>query len=240
MSVLYAQTIDDQLNAPPRLSWAPGVGLTPYPERVLEKEARTVFGVPLRLAWCSEPLSRFELTPGERRVFEKWAETSRQESWLRGRRALKDLLLEFGEPEDTSRLSFPNPCFSLTHTGAVAVAVGAPRTALLGLGIDLELRRSLRPDAARFFMRPAERDWLASLPESGRGRQLLRLWTVKEAVFKADPANQGRILSDYLLPKAGDPEGRARTRDGREIAYCSFWLSEGVLSLAAAFKEQGA
>ena len=52
-----------------------------------------------------------------------------------------------------------------------------------GLGVDFEGWRPMDPRIARFYLHPDERG------------DLLRLWTVKEAVFKATPGNGGASCS---------------------------------------------
>jgi hypothetical protein len=54
------------------------------------------------------------------------------------------------------------------------------------IGVDLEqLRPSQALEAASELFLPTERHWVESLPEAGRWRTLLALWTAKEAVLKA-------------------------------------------------------
>ncbi|MFJ9632495.1 phosphopantetheine-binding protein [Streptomyces sp. NPDC101175] len=108
-----------------------------------------------------------------------------------GRHALRIAAAAAGLPGDPADYRFPHPRASLTHTehaGVAAVLVGG---AADGLGVDLEHDRPVRPATARFYLRDDEpRD------------ELLRLWTVKEAMFKADLANATRVLRDY---RANDP-----------------------------------
>jgi acyl carrier protein len=108
-----------------------------------------------------------------------------------GRDALAVAAAAASLPADPAGYRFPHPRASVTHTGragAAAVLVGGPAT---GVGVDLEHDRPMPRATARFYLRDDEpRD------------DLLRLWTVKEAMFKADPDNATRMLRDY---RADDP-----------------------------------
>ena len=109
----------------------------------------------------------------------------RREGWLRGRSALKKLLLDLKMDMDTSTLSFPHPTLSLSHTKDWAVAIGvlAGPMKIDGIGIDLELSRPVQDEHTRFYLSKSERK--SAIDDEQR----LRLWTVKEALFKADPDN---------------------------------------------------
>jgi acyl carrier protein len=105
-----------------------------------------------------------------------------------GRDALRVAAAAAGLPGDPADYRFPHPRASVTHTGragAAAVLAGGPAA---GVGVDLEHDRPMHTAMARFYLRDDEpRD------------DLLRLWTVKEAMFKADPDNATRMLRDYRV-----------------------------------------
>jgi 4'-phosphopantetheinyl transferase EntD len=127
-----------------------------------------------------------ELTPGEHATLATLKAEARRESWLRGRAALKRLLGNV----DTSRLRFPHPEISLTHTADVAVAVSCKGAR--GTGVDLEIRPPSERAARRFL---SDLEFAAA---AGPDDWLL-LWTVKEACFKADLRNAGRTVVDYAV-----------------------------------------
>lgn len=100
---------------------------------------------------------------------------------------------------------WPCPFASLTHSRDVAIAIALPpRVHALGIGIDLEHDRPMKPDMARLICDRHERAWLESLPSERRDAELLRLWTAKEALYKADPAQGNAIVADYTLASPGD------------------------------------
>ena len=99
---------------------------------------------------------------------------------------------------------WPCPFASLTHSGDVAVAVAVPpdvRT--IGIGIDLEHDRPIKPGMVRLICSEHERAWLASLPAERQAAEVLRLWTAKEALYKADPAQGDAIVAEYSLAHPG-------------------------------------
>ena len=169
----------------------------------------------VELAFATEPLDPDDLAPGERA---RLPDGLRRHDWLLGRAALKALL----GPGDTSSVKFPSRSLSLTHSAGLAVAArcGGPQA---GLGVDFEGWRAIDPRAARFYLAPHEQG------------DLLRLWTVKEALFKATPGNAGAVFLDYEVDDAAALGGSARDRHGRTFEYVSRPVPEGWLTLAASF-----
>ena len=189
------------------------------------------FSQPILACFESQPLPEERLTAGEREHLALLAAPVRRESWLRGRAALKRLQASLGAGDDTSGLHFPHPRLSLTHSEAWAVAVGSPSPKFLGIGVDLEIKGAPKPEAAPRFLNPAEVVWLRRMDEAERPQMLHRLWTVKEATFKADPENKGRTLKEYGLADPGYVAGKAR-RGERVFYYASFNVPGGFLSVA--------
>ena len=146
----------------------------------------------------------------------------RRRQWLLGRTALRQLL---PVGTDTGGLSFPHPRLSISHTGEVAFAVHVEH--VVGTGVDVELS-ARRPDprSARFFLRADERRSELSAAE------LLRLWTVKEALFKATPDNAETVLLDYRLADIAAATGRAAGPGGEQLEYASALVPDGVLTVA--------
>ncbi|BFU44885.1 4'-phosphopantetheinyl transferase family protein [Krasilnikovia sp. MM14-A1004] len=153
-----------------------------------------------------------------------------------GRAALRRVADRLGERVDTDRLVLPHPRLTLTHSHGVAVAVGA-RGASTGIGVDLEAVRPVNPGIARLFLTAAERTRLGAAAPAGSAAPatspdvLLRLWTVKEAVFKADTGNAGRILADYELCRPAAWSGHA-TRGGSRFRYRTVQLPGHLVSVA--------
>ncbi len=176
------------------------------------------------------PLREDELTPGEAAQFAAVAGPARRRSWLVARRALRRLLEGCGRVADTSVYPLPSPAVSLSHSAELAVAaVPAVPATVAGVGVDVELDRRPDPRTTRFFLTTDERDWATDRPT-----ELLRLWTVKEALFKADPGNAGAVLTDYQLDDPAAGSGSADRAGGHSLRYTSVVLRRGVLSVAVA------
>jgi hypothetical protein len=97
---------------------------------------------------------------------------------------------------------------------------------LAGVGVDLEGWREIEPGTARYFLRP------------GEDGDLLHLWTVKEALFKATPANAGVVFTDYAVDDPLAHEGTATDRQGRRFEYQSRRRPEGWLTVAVCLPAQ--
>jgi phosphopantetheinyl transferase (holo-ACP synthase) len=203
-------------------------------EADLVREIESGLGIPLRISISSEPAAIGRLTEGERECLRKLEVSPERSSWLKGRSALKRLLSSLGEDDDTSLISFPNSRFSLTHSGEVAIAVGTNSAELSGIGVDLELNRPVREGTARLFLNAEEQAWLLGRHELLRSKALLRLWTIKEALYKADPSNSERWLTDYEIESPAAPWGNAFVRGDEpcEFCYSCFELVEGFLTVA--------
>ncbi len=190
--------------------------------------------IPVLAVWTDLPASAGHLTSWERAQLSALAGSERRRQWLTSRHALRVLLGLLGLPRDTATCSFPHPQVSLAHTGGGAVAAGSVGPRPAGLGVDLETDRRVDPRAARFFLDEAEQAWLAAVPATAYAAEHLRLWTVKEAVFKADLANRDAVLRDYTtLP--GAAWGRARRRGTDSFfGFTSARFQGAHLSVAAA------
>jgi hypothetical protein len=113
-----------------------------------------------------------------------------------------------------------------------------PNAVLLGVGLDIETNRLVDPEAARFYLTDREQEWLREQCGSASSQHLLRLWTVKEAIFKADPENNEKILGDYVLENPSHWAGSAYPKDRMFLRfyYSSIPLDEGFLSIAVLAK----
>ena len=166
----------------------------------------------VELAVATSPVAVDDLAAGE---LARLPDGLRRHDWLLGRAALKALL----GIADTSSVVFPNRSVSVTHSTGLAVAArcDGPQA---GLGVDLEGWRTIDPRAARFYLHAHERG------------DLLRLWTVKEALFKATPDNDTAVFLDYEVDDPDAVGSAARDRHGRTFEYVSRRRPEGWLTLA--------
>jgi phosphopantetheinyl transferase (holo-ACP synthase) len=104
----------------------------------------------------------------------------------------------------------------------------------LGIGIDVETTRPVNPESARFFLTTTERESLKEAGADTSPRTLLRLWTVKEAIMKADVKNTERMLGDYTLENPLQWRGVAYAQDRTPLQfhYSSLQMDHGFLSIA--------
>lgn len=203
----------------------------PFDSGRLSEAAMAAFGFRIGFALAREPVACDDLFPAERARYDSFGHAPRREEWLRGRAALKSALRGLGSSEDTSLLAFPNGRVSLTHSAGLAAAAACRGPGILGVGIDFEAPRPIRAGSERFFLTASERERLGGTGEA----DLLRLWTVKEALFKADPGNRSdsRNLWSYEIPGPLDArQGAARGPDDSEFRFFTLDAREGILSVA--------
>lgn len=156
------------------------------------------------------------LSARERSQLARTATSNHRRDWLISRRAMRLALGCAGLPTDSGAYRFPSSRVSLSHTDGMAVAavvLGDPQH-VVGVGIDIEYPRSMDERAAPFFLSPAE----STVPPDPA--RLLRLWTVKEALFKADPANAGGMLIDYAVDSCASAAGTARRHHAPHRKFC--------------------
>ncbi|MBX9571583.1 MAG: 4'-phosphopantetheinyl transferase superfamily protein [Candidatus Obscuribacterales bacterium] len=207
------------------------------------------FGRPIIPCIVTEPLAREDLSETEIIQLAQFKNERRKLSWLRGRRALKILLrdLEFVEQHfdfkmiDTSATFFPHPAFSLSHSQDVAIAIACLAPAF-GVGIDLEFVRPTKPQMSKFYLQEHERTWLQDLSNEERSCEQIRLWTVKEAVFKSDLNNLDRTLIKYSLADPRAETGKASVPEygggTQEIEYKSKRFGNAWITIAISYGEQ--
>jgi 4'-phosphopantetheinyl transferase EntD len=178
-------------------------------------------GVELAVYVSDRTVPEGALSPGE---FERYAglpTSTRKQGWLRGRYVLKRVLDELGLDTDTSRYLPPHPRWSLSHSADLAVAVGSACTCQRGIGVDLELDNVPSAVAAGFFLDEHELEALHALPGAQAATVLKRLWSIKEAAFKATPHNRGTGLQHYRVLDIQAPEGKVTPRN-KPLMRCRY------------------
>jgi 4'-phosphopantetheinyl transferase EntD len=201
-------------------------------KRFLQSTLGEPLGLELQFSVADGAASATTLSPSEQRRFHALRNTARATSWLLGRTALKKLSSKVDGCADIDGLLFPNPRFSLTHSSDLALAVAEPSGCLEGIGVDLEVGTRMQASAGRFFLTERESSWLGSQATGGWSHHLLRLWCIKEAVFKANPDNAGRILADHEIRYPALAQGMARSCSGRTLEYTSWCESRTCVALA--------
>ncbi|MEV0092390.1 4'-phosphopantetheinyl transferase superfamily protein [Streptomyces sp. NPDC050738] len=130
---------------------------------------------------------------------------------------------------------------SLSHTGELLV-VGLSRWGRIGVDTEGADRRMLGLGTERQICTPHELQTLAEVPEERRNRELVRLWTLKEAYSKA--IGQGlRLRFTEFGFGAEDRRTRMERPDGApgaggEWSFHS-WLVPGPYRVSVAFNDPG-
>jgi 4'-phosphopantetheinyl transferase EntD len=181
---------------------------------------------------AAQPATLEDLTPNERAQALRLRER-RQDDYLLGRAALKKALAALGLGDDTSAIRMPHPSLSLTHGGGIAIAAGGAGEDVIGIGVDWEPDRPIDPRASKFFLSACE--MAAIEPDAER---LIRLWTVKEALYKATPENANLTVRMFETIDPNADRGQARLERAPDVlfAYESRRLAHGFLSVAIALR----
>lgn len=182
---------------------------------------------------AAEPASSDTLAPAEREMAQRLGGRARAE-FLRGRAALKACLSQLGLSSDTTALHMPHRNLSLTHAATVAVAAYTAGARVQGVGVDFEPHGPIAGRLARFFL--TDRELPSHIDQPQHGDQLLRLWTVKEALFKATHENQQFTVHDYECHDVWRWQGSASLLPRPEMTfrYVTMDLLGGYLSVALA------
>ncbi|MFE4824687.1 4'-phosphopantetheinyl transferase family protein [Streptomyces sp. NPDC056704] len=200
--------------------------------------------ITFRLAMAGTPLPLASLTDGEARQVAALPGEPRRRTWLTARRAMRRALSRAALPADTSAYVFPNRRVSVSYAGtlAVAMALSGDADPVRGVGVDIELREPPPLETARLFLTARERGRLLALPIAARPGALLRQWTVKEALYKANPANAGTHLRAYALDNPAARKGTAFLTGAPqlEFRYLTLELPHGYLSVALTLSRNGA
>jgi len=159
---------------------------------------------------------------------------ARAVEWLNARKVEAEIRNEIG----------PMGLQSLSHTQisdqsfALAVGLGRPEVKrVLGIGVDLEsAHRRMEPKVVERLVQNQERKWL----ESGE-IEALDFWILKEAAFKATPANTGLVISAFTLVSwdgaqaEGEMQLPSRKREGTVPALSCRVKKVASSGLKAAF-----
>ena len=152
------------------------------------------------------PGDRAVLSPEERARADRFIVPHAARRFTTGRAALRRTLGALcGVPAASLGLATgPNgkpylpggPEFNLSHSGPVALFV----VAKFPVGIDVEAYRPLEHGLAPLVFTTAERAYLASLSKPERETAVVRGWTRKEAVIKAQGGSIADLQAITVLP----------------------------------------
>lgn len=134
-------------------------------------------------------------------------------------KALRELGLEH------QKINFPNECISLSHSKNHVVVVRI--NGFKGVGIDIQFKKPQEKSSkSKLLKRIAFKDLKKSTEED-----VLKVWTIKEALFKANMQNKNTYLSEYKLI---DNTCAEFEKDGMKVRfeYICFDFDEFLLSCA--------
>ncbi len=193
----------------------------------LELDLKRRLNEPVCLTLARAPLADNFLDSVDRQRLSSFSTSARKKQWLRGRSALYAIAAKLEMNIPLSALDPPCPGISLTHNGKISIAAGVGSRR--GIGVDFESWRLIEPAMLRWFLTESEQQQLAVPSNFTR----LRLWTIKEALFKASSENQGLLLTDFEIDEVAAMTGCARNcTSNSQLHYTSFMLRQGVLSIA--------
>ena len=191
----------------------------------LETDASETLQHPIHLVSATDPIEAGALDASDRRQLDGFCTVQRREQWLRGRQALIELARRLEIDEPSSALRPPRRGLSLTHDDPLSIAAGIDTNA--GIGVDLESWRPIKTPMLRWYLTDSECAQMRVQSNFTR----LRLWTIKEALYKASISNQGYALTDFEIDDISEMNGSASC-NGQRFRYTSLVLHRGILSIA--------
>lgn len=206
-----------------------------FDAKTITEQCRKALAHPIELSLICGPFNSPSLSAAEQERANTYKHEGGKEAYLRGRAALKALLSVLKQNEDTSLLAFPSPNFSLSHSGDCALAAASPNGDLCGLGVDIEMNRLVKPKMTKFYLTEQETSYINTVSIEKQNSELLRLWTIKEALFKADLNNRGMVIGNYSINRPADLCGTAIVKskeDSPTFSYISLLFPEACVSVA--------
>jgi 4'-phosphopantetheinyl transferase len=132
---------------------------------------------------------------------------------------------------------------SLSHTGELLV-VGLARQGRIGVDIEFADRRMLSLGTESQVCTPHELEALRQVAEESRNRELVRLWTLKEAYSKAIGQGLRFPFTEFGFEVGRqDEQARMLRPDGSPATGCEWsfasWLLEGEYMVSTAVHDPG-
>lgn len=117
---------------------------------------------------------------------------------------------------------------SIAHCATACIAAVAPLDQLRSIGIDIEEATPLAPDLWDTVLTPGERSWLDTCPPNDRGLLAKRIFSAKEAVYKAQYPLTGRVIDFQEVQIAPESQGFRSTLSGQPVRGRT-GLTEGLI-----------
>ena len=100
---------------------------------------------------------------------------------------------------------------SISHCATAALAVVMASTGAGTIGVDIEEATGLDPDLWETVLTPTERDWVRTLPRETQAQVAKRAFCAKEAVYKAQYPQTGRVIGFEDVELTPHPTGFTAT-----------------------------
>ena len=166
----------------------------------LQARARSLLGPGVAVSYCLIGRADGQLLAAEERAMAR-AVPARRAEFAAGRQAARAAMAALGHDgaaipmgADRAPVWPAGLTGSITHAGGLALAAIAPVGASQGLGLDLEGDTPMAEDLWPTILRPDERDWLATQPAHHRQHLAKRMFSAKEACYKAQYARSNTLL----------------------------------------------
>ena len=121
---------------------------------------------------------------------------------------------------------------SIAHCATACIAAVTPLSAVRSIGLDIEEATPLAPDLWDTICTPVERTWLATRPEADRGLQAKRIFSAKEALYKAQYPLTRRLLEFReveVFHESGAFRGQFARNHSPSLEACKFRIASRIV-----------
>lgn len=199
-----------------RAKMSDGKALGPVLGQALLAFARSVLPAGVAVAWA-DPAA---IWPPDAQA-PLGAVPRRQAEFAAGRHAARAAFVQLGQPApplpmapDRAPVWPAGWTGSISHSATACLAAVGPAGLLAGIGLDLEPAEPIEPDLWPSLLCPAERATLDALAPPDRGLWVTRIFSAKEAAFKAQFARSRAVFGFEVLQITA--QGRGFTAEFRE------------------------
>ena len=208
----------------------------------IEARAQKLIGADFHFYWVSQPCLKTSLTEGELQRLTLVQYLRQPTQYLIGLSALKQALRRVEGHMDTSRIQFPSSTVSLSHVDQGALSVGltpaeAGKLGISGIGVDIDFLDYFQERSKSMYLTKNERQAFQAYEEVSTKEEAqvlaMKLWTMKEALFKASPDNDHLQFNQFELRSIVQlSDVPATDIEGRNYSVWSFEIDKGFISLA--------
>jgi 4'-phosphopantetheinyl transferase EntD len=185
---------------------------------MMEMAARSLVPMGVAVAVTGSKGEQEPLWPAEITAITS-AVPARAQEFAAGRTAARRALMALGRPPaaipmgDDRAPVWPRAVVgSISHNDRSCIAIVGERDRYRGLGVDIESAAPLEAELFSEICRPEELAWLRQLPFASRGKAARRMFSAKEAIYKAQFAITHEMFGFDALSVVFDRQGRFQAR----------------------------